>query len=415
MNRGLENCEGPDRSKGKAVRIVIVASTVLVSTLAISGCGGRESATENSTTSTSLVKQRQEMVKKVVEEAKQAPCLPADPKKQANGAIRESLITLLAYPNQSGAWLEAQLLGKARLEILKVEGSDKQAYFYLSPADSGGENLAQAICRVAVNKALVEVGKEKDGQFVFADYSFLRTPQKAVFLRVPFDNLRLDSDTSPKFPFQHGTYAPTLEELHFFMHNESVYGGLLEAIPDSQAYGQTSLYNYGAIVAKQGEGSIQRFVNDLTKDIGASDADAREKKIQRLADLISREIGPSPEEIPLNIVRRANEVLITGQADYPSRAVLLGSLLEQLQEDYIFVYSKNYLAVAVKQGRFPAKNEYQTTWEDANWLMIDATKPGFRIGLDEAKMRPGSVKYIQRPRQNSVITNLTSGSTLPFK
>ncbi|MGH9853404.1 MAG: hypothetical protein ACREBD_26485, partial [Blastocatellia bacterium] len=398
-----------------SLRYGFIASAVLVSALAISGCGGRESASENSTTSSSLVKQRQEMVKKVVEEARQAPCLPADPKKQANGAIRESLMTLLAYPNQSGAWLEAQLLGKARLEILKVEGSDKQAYFYLPPADSDGENLAHAICRLAVNKSRVEVGKEKDGKFEFADYSFLRTPQKAVFLRVPFDNLRLDSDTSPKFPFQHGTYAPTLEELHFFMHNESVYGGLLEAIPDSQAYGQTSLYNYGAIVAKQGEGSLQRFVSDLTKDIGASDPDAREKKIQRLADLVSREIAPSPEEIPLNIVKRANEVLITGQADYPSRAILLGSLLEQLQEDYIFVYSKNYLAVAVKQGRFPAKNEYQTTWEDANWLMIDTTKTGFRIGLDEAKMRPGSVKYIQRPRQNSVITNLTSGSTLPFR
>ncbi len=391
------------------------AAVVLASALGIGCSKGDDSASSISGASRSLVEQRREAMKKLSEDAKQAACVPADPKKQANGAIRESLLTLLAYPKQSGVWLEPQLLGKARLEIFKVEGSDKQVYFYLPPTDSSGEKLAQAVCRIAVDDSRVEIGNEKDGRFYFKDYSFLRTSEKAVFLRVSLDNLRLDTDTPLKFSFQHATYAPTLEDLHYFTHNESIYGGMLEAVPDSQLYGQPVLYNYGTIVAKQGEASLQRFVLDLTKEIAANDPEAREKKIQRLADLVSREIALGPDEVPFNIVKRPNEVLMTGQAAYPNRAVLLGSLLEQLYEDYIFVYSKDFLAVAVKQGRFPAMNDYRTKWEDAVWLMIDTTKPGFRIGLDEAKMRPGSVKYIQRPRQNAVITNLTSGSTLPFK
>jgi len=375
------------------------------------GCGSGGDA-GSTRPGASLVEQRRQAMKKLVEAVSQAPCVPADPKKQANEATRESLMALLAYPQQAGSYIEPQLLGKARLELYQVD--DKDVYFYLSPSDSGGEKLAQAICRLAVNKSRVEVAKEKEGKFEFANYSFLRTPQKAAFLRVSLDNLRVDSDAPLRFPFEGAVYAPTVEEVHYFMRNESVIGGRVEAIPDSQSYGQPTIYNYGAIVAKAGEPSLQRFVNDLTKEIAASDPSAREKKIQRLADLISREIAPNPEEGPLSIVKRASEALMTGQSDYRNRAVLLGSMLEQIQEDYVFVYAKDYLAVAVKQGQFPAKNESQIKWEDADWQLVDLTSPGFRIGQDIPKKRPSATKYIQRPRQNSVIVNPATGRTLSF-
>ncbi|MEK7832361.1 MAG: hypothetical protein AAB401_14815, partial [Acidobacteriota bacterium] len=329
--------------------------------------------------------------------------------------VRESLATLLAFPRQSGAYFESQILGRATLEVIKLEGKDQQVYLYLAEADSKGERLENAICRVTVIRSEIEVGKEKDGKFMFADYSFLRTPQKAMYLRVSLYNLRLDSDLPLKFPFQHATYAPSLEELHLLMRNETVYGGMLEAIPDSRNYGQEILYNYGALVAKTSEGSMQRLVGDLTKDVGERDQQAREKKIQKLADLVSREIAPKPEEIPLKVVKRASEVLMTGEAEYPSRAVLLASMMEQLQEDYLLVYSKDFLTVAVKQGQFPAKNESQIKFGGGVWLLIDTLTPGARVGLDEPKKRLGTVAYVQRPRENSVITNLNTGSPLPFK
>jgi hypothetical protein len=396
------------RSARRAGMAVVGSAVALISALEI-GCG---SGDRRSGASLSLVEQRQQAMKKLTEEVSQVPCVPADPKKQANEAIRESLMTLLAYPRQAGTYIEPQLLGIARLELYRVD--DKEVYFYLSPSDSSDEKLAQAICRLAVNKSRVEVAKEKQGRFVFDNNSFLRTPQKAAFLRVPLDNLRVDSDTPLRFQFEGAVYAPTVEEIHYFMRNESLFDGPLEAIPDSQSYGQPILYNAGAVVAKAGEPSLQRFVNDLTREIAASDPSAREKKIQRLADLISREIAPNPEEGQLNIVKRASESLITGKADYRNRAVLLGSMLEQIGEDYIFVYSRDFLAVAVKQGRFPARNEHQIKWEDTNWQLIDLTSPGFRIGQDIPKSRPPATKYVQRPRQNSIIVNPASGRSLTF-
>src|SRR5215475_5230794 len=410
MYRELENRVGSDRGARLAGMAIIGSAVILISALEVV-CGGDPGSTKSGAP-TSLVEQRQRAMKKLTDEVEQAPCVPADPKKQANEATRESLMTLLAYPRQAGTYIEPQLLGMARLELYQAD--DKDVYFYLSPSDSGGERLAQAICRLAVNNSRVEVAKEKQGSFVFANRSFLRTPQKAAFLRVPLDNMRVDSDTPLRFQFEGAVYAPTVEEIHFFVRNESVIGGPVEAIPDSPSYGRSTIYNYGAVVAKAGEPSLQRFVNDLTKEISASDASAREKKIQRLADLISREIAPGPEEAPDNIVKRASEALMTGRADYRNRAVLLGSLLEQIQEDYVFIYSKDYLAVAVKQGQFPAKNEHQFKWEDTDWQLIDLVSPGFRIGQDTPKQRPGATKYVQRPRQNSAIVNLSTGRSLNF-
>jgi hypothetical protein len=374
--------------------------------IAFSGCGGTVS--ENK--ATSLVNERKAMIQKIVEDAKQAPCVPADQQKQADNFARESVMTLLAYPRQSGAYFEPQILGKARLEIFKVEGEDKQVFLSLPPADSSGEPLAQAICRVAVNKSLVEVSKDiEDGKAFFKDYSFKITPEKAAFFRTPLANLRIDSDLPLKFPFSQATYAPKIEELHFLTRNEGIYGGKLEAQADAQSYGQATLYNYGTFVVKQGEASFQRFVGELTKDLGS-----REQKVQRLADLVSREIAPSPEEVSQKVFKRANEVLMTGQGAYPAQAVLLGSLLEQLQEDYLLIYSKNFLAVAVKQGQFPADNKFQVRYEGSPWLLIDTSTPGWRIGLDAPKMKLGTVAYVQRPRQINVITNLNTGGALPF-
>jgi len=55
-------------------------------------------------------------------------------------------------------------------------------------------------------------------------------------------------------------------------------------------------------------------------------------------------------------LKRPNEVLMSGQSDCSNKAILLGSLLEQLGEDYLFVYTPDHITVAVKQDGFPASN-----------------------------------------------------------
>src|SRR5688572_814689 len=111
MRLNHENRAFLPRGARRAGMAVIGSAVALISVLEI-GCG---SGDRRSGASVSLVEQRQQAMKKLTEEVSQAPCVPADPKKQANEAIRESLMTLLAYPRQAGTYIEPQLLGIARL------------------------------------------------------------------------------------------------------------------------------------------------------------------------------------------------------------------------------------------------------------------------------------------------------------
>jgi hypothetical protein len=415
MSLGLEDYGESERKRNR----VVVAVVILV-VFGLIGAGvywflnrSEESGSKSSEASLSLVENRRQALKEIAEEADRTPCVPAGGNhKQATGAIRESLMSLVASPKHAGPYLEQQLLGKARLELYRVD--DREIYFSLPQSAVSGEPYAQALCRLVLNKSRVQIAKESEGKLMMGGRMLLKTPDRSLLLKTPLDNLRVDADTKLRFPFQHAVYSPTLDELHLLMANETIYGGPVEANADTPDYGQASVYNTGVLVTQPGEPSLHRFTTDLLKDIAASDPLAREKRIQRLADLVSREIALNPEEIPMKLAKRASEVLMTGEAYYTNRAVLLGSLLEQIREDYLFIYSKNFLAVAVKSGQFQVTNKYQVKWEGNTWLMIDTTRPGFRIGVDEPKMRPTLTRYVQRPRQNNVITNMETGSPLTF-
>src|SRR5262245_36701012 len=122
MRREYENRVGSDRGARLAGMAVIGSAFILISALEIA-CGGDRGSTKAGAPP-SLVEQRKQTMKKLVEEAEQAPCVPADPKKQANEATRESLMTLLAYPRQAGTYIEPQLLGRARLELYQADNKD---------------------------------------------------------------------------------------------------------------------------------------------------------------------------------------------------------------------------------------------------------------------------------------------------
>jgi hypothetical protein len=340
MSLGLENYGDSDRKSNRTVAFVVI---LLVAALIGGGVYWfltRDNPGNNGVeASLSLVENRRQTLKEIAEEADRAPCVPAgSDRKQATGAIRESLMSLIASPKHAGPYLEQQLLGKASLELYQVD--DKEVYFSLPQSAASGEAYAQVLCRLVLNKSRVQVAKEKDGRLVMGGGTLLKTPNRSLLLKTPLDNLRVDADTKLRFPFQHAAYSPTLDDLHLLMANATIYGGPVEANADTPDYGEPSVYNSGLLVTQPGEPSLHRFTDDLLKDIAESDALAREKRIQRLADLVSREIALNPEEVPMKLAKRASEVLMTGEAHYPNRAVLLGSLLEQIREDYLHLFEE---------------------------------------------------------------------------
>ena len=103
---------------------------------------------------------------------------------------------------------------------------------------------------------------------------------------------------------------------------------------------------------------VRRFVGELTRNIPAEGDNARELRVQRVLDFVSREIKYNMREATYNfeLLKRPNEVLMSGESDCSNKAILLGSLLEQMGEDYLFVYTPGHITVAVRQGGFPVSN-----------------------------------------------------------
>lgn len=108
---------------------------------------------------------------------------------------------------------------------------------------------------------------------------------------------------------------------------------------------------------------------------------------------------------------------MSGESDCSNKAILLGSLLEQLGEDYLFVYTPGHITVAVPQGGFPARNGLWLEWDGQAWLIAEGTAPGFRIGVDhlQEESRLKQFQHVQRPRDRDVIFDVATHRQLLFQ
>ncbi len=160
-------------------------------------------------------------------------------------------------------------------------------------------------------------------------------------------------------------------------------------------------------------------MDELTRDISPHSQGAREARVQRVLDFVSQEIKYDERATTYNfeLLKRPNEVLMSGESDCSNKAILLGSLLQQLGEDYLFVYTPDHITVAVKQGGFPASNGLYLVWQKEVWLIAEGTAPGFRIGVDrvQEEARFKRFQHLQRPRDRDIIFDLATGRQLSFQ
>jgi hypothetical protein len=308
-----------------------------------------------------------------------------------------------------------QVLGPARLEILQLP--DREVYFSVPPADQTGQEFEAIVARFVVDRQRVVLAEDDGtGRLRLGKYSLRRSPNKHYFFKTPVDNVRFDPGMVLEFHFQPVVYKIDMQELNDFVQNKSIFGGRMLARMEGKS---VVFANHGAFVAKAGESSLQRLVAELTRDIPAEGAGARESRVQRVLDFVSHEIVYDLREATYNfeLLKRPNEVLMTGQSDCSNKAILLGSLLEQLGEDYLFVYTPDHITVAVPQGAFPARNGLSLEWEGQTWLIAEGTVPGFRIGLDrvQEEERLKQFRHVQRPRDRDRIVDLATGRQLLFQ
>ena len=326
---------------------------------------------------------------------------------------RDALLSCLAQPGFSGTKIAEQVLGKVKLELLQVP--DQEVYFSAPAAE-----FESMIARFLIDpKRIVMAEDDGAGRLRIGKYSLLRSEDKSRFFKTPIDNIKFDPATVLKFPFKLATYTLAMNELIDFLHNKSIFGGRMNARMENGGSGLPVVFaNHGALVARPEETSLRRFVEELTRDIPEGEG-AREARVQRVLDFVSREIRYDMREATYNfeLLKRPNEVLMSGESDCSNKAILLGSLLEQLGEDYLFVYTPDHITVAVKQGGFPLRNGLFLAWQNEVWLIAEGTAPGFRIGLDKVReeKRLKQFKHIQRPRDRDRIFDLASGRQLSFQ
>jgi hypothetical protein len=332
---------------------------------------------------------------------------------------RNTLLSYLAQPGFAGERLAEQVLGPARLELLQV--SDRELYFVVPQPDQTGQTFEAIIARFVVDQNRIVMAEDDGtGRLRLGKYSLHRSQDKHYFFKTAIDNVKFDPQSVLEFHFASGIYRLDMRELNDFVQNKSIFGGRMRARTGQSRAGVPIIFaNHGAFVARPEETSLHRFVGELTRDIPVEGEDRRELRVQRVLDFVSREITYDFREATYNfeMLKRPNEVLMTGESDCSNKAILLGSLLEQLGEDYLFVYTPDHITVAVRQGRFPAQNGLSLKWEGQTWLIAEGTAPGFRIGVTRVREEEHlkQFKYVQRPRDQDIIFDLATGGQLLFQ
>ena len=325
--------------------------------------------------------------------------------------IREGMIFMLVQTSFSGDDFRQQLLGKGR--IAKYAWREKQAYFTFP--ETGEDEFQAFLQKYIVDVSKVDFGKIVDGRIKLDQYELTPGPGASHFFKTTSDNFKLDTAQSLAFPFNTATYTVSLEELNNFANNTQLYGGRLVAkIPERRDGPQMVFANHGIMVTKPGEPSLKRLVDDLLKDVGND----RESRIQRLVDFVSSEIEYSYTEAVSGRekLKRAPETLMTRSADCSNKTILLASLLEQINEEYILLYCPRHITVAVPQGNFANENKIDFTWNQKPWLIAETTAVGFQIGKSQVREYSllTNVQYIQDPKNSNVIHDANSYQILDF-
>ncbi|HKY42497.1 MAG TPA: hypothetical protein VJM50_05350 [Pyrinomonadaceae bacterium] len=332
---------------------------------------------------------------------------------------RDTMLAYLTQPGFAGTKVVQQVLGRVRLEMLYVP--DREVYFSAPPPEQEGDPFETMVAHFIIDpKRIMMAEDDGTGQLRLGKYSLRQSPTQHFFFKTPVDNIKFHPATVLKFPFKLATYTLAMHELTDFLENKSIFGGRMHARMEQGRSGLPVIFaNHGALVARPEETSLRRFVDELTRDIPAEGQDAREARVQRLLDFVSREIVYDQRATTYNfeLLKRPNEVLMSGESDCSNKAILLGSLLEQIGEDYLFIYTPDHITVAVRQGHFPVRNGLSLEWEGQTWLIAEGTAPGFRIGIDRLReeARFKQFKHIQRPRDRDVIFDLATGRQLSFQ
>lgn len=316
-----------------------------------------------------------------------------------NKRLRDAMISYMSEPMFRNRDFVQQITGtEADLKLYDLDS--KMLYFVINRADFDSSNTLN---KLTINPNAVEFGFENNGDMFLGEYT-LKGNSRLIF-RFPKNDFKPDSTQSVKVMLPDSTeYKISMNELSDFADDKSVYGGKTDSEVKTNKY----MANHMAFVSNGKEPSLNRFTDKILQNKLKDGKFSFETKAQVLLDFLTANIQYSKVEAygGYEVLKRPNEVLLTGKSDCSGLVILYASLLEQIGSDYILVYFKDHIAVGIK-GSFPNKNGIKITFEGKDYSYAECTVPGFKIGITELleKDIKEKILYIQKPGKDSPLSN----------
>lgn len=328
----------------------------------------------------------------------------------APAPYRDTLLSLLAQPAFGGAALSSQLLGRANLESWDV--GRELLLFSLSRSTVDARDPRRAVVDEAqgfiADPTRIQLADVAGMRLAVAGFEAVRTDDRHVMFAVDLGNIRFKRADQLEFPYRHAAYRASPAELESYLQRYSIYGGMLALALDRYAdgFGTPSLVNHGAMVARGGEPSLDRFVASLCgKDEGTA-------RLQKLIGFVAQEIKPATGAGEDRLLKDPASILMTGTASPGGRVSLLASLLEQLRVPYVIVYGPAGSWVAVDtEGRFKPSKGSGFAWNGRIWSLIDLRRSDYILGETPLAPTPLSTFYfVQDVSKDGAIVDPQSGA-----
>ncbi len=318
-----------------------------------------------------------------------------------NKRLRDAMVSYMSEPMFRNKDFVQQITGTEA--DLKLYDMDEQTlYFSINKSDFDSNTTLN---KLTIDKNAVDFGFEQNGDVFLGAYTLKGTTR--LLFRFPKNDFKPDSTRPIVIKLKNGlTYTLSMNELADFADDRSIYGGKTDSEIKTNKY----MANHGAFVSVQNEPSLRRFVNMIITDKSNKTLAA-----QQLLDFVTGNIEFSENEAygGYEVLKRPNEVLMTGRSDCSGLTILYASLLEAAGINYRLVYFPGHIAVAV-EGKFPNTNKLKIKYEDIEYSLAETTVKGFSIGNTVLLQKDitDEVKFIQKPGKDSKIIDFKTGKSI---
>ena len=315
-----------------------------------------------------------------------------------NKRLRDAIAGYMSEPMFRNKTFVQQITGtEADLKLYDMD--EQMLYFAINKKDF---DSAKTLSLLTIDPPTAEFGFEQNGDVFLGAYTLKGTSR--FLFRIPKNDFKPDTSGKVTVTLPGGiTYTVTAGELADFADDQSIFGGKTNAETSKDKY----MANHGAYICIPGEPSVER----LYKQIAGNEKN-KEVIAQKLLDFVTLSIGYSENEAygGYEVMKRPNEVLLTGVSDCSGLTILYASLLEQAGIEYRLVYFTGHIAVAVK-GNFPTRNKMTITYNNETFHLAETTVKGFKIGITELLQKDltSELRYIQKPGKGSQIIDVKTG------